>query len=287
MKKNLKKILSMALAMAVIAAATAFTAYAEPERPPETAAAYTGEAITPDIAAYSAGTQLTKGVDYDLTYENNIDVGTATAIITFKGNYTGTRTVNFNIVARPLTNDDISISEIGAQTYTGGEIRPEPAIAYGDVTLVKDKDYTLSYTGNVDVGAGNIAITFIGNYEGGASKSFEIVPDELSAEDVSFSNIDNLTYTGGELTPEPSITYHGVTLERDKDYTLAYENNVNAGTATIRVAFVGNYAGSAETTFEIVPKTADESSITISAIPDQTYTGAAITPEPMVTDISR
>lgn len=285
MKKNLKKVLSMALAMAVIAAATAFPAYAEPEQPPETAA-YTGEAIT-DIAAYSAGVRLVNGTDYDIAYENNINVGTAAAVITFKGNYTGTRTVNFQIIARELSGSDVAFGAIDNQVYTGGEIKPEPTIAYGDVTLVKDRDYTLSYTDNVNVGTAAINVTFVGNFEGTASSTFEIVPDELSTEDVSFSKIDNLTYTGGELTPETSITYHGVTLEKDKDYTLSYENNVNAGTATVNVTFTGNYAGSAGTTFEITAKTAGESTITISAIPDQTYTGAAITPEPTVTDISR
>ena len=286
MKKNFRRVVSMALAMAVIAAATAFPAYAESERPQDVAA-YTGEAITPDIAAYSAGTQLVNGTDYDLSYENNVNVGTATVAVTFKGNYTGTRTANFNIIARALSNDNISVSEVGAQEYTGEEIKPEPTIIYGDVTLVKDRDYTLSYTDNVNVGTAAINVEFIGNYEGSASSTFEIVPDELSTEDVMFSKIDNLTYTGGELTPETSITYHGVTLEKDKDYTLSYENNVNAGTATVNVTFTGNYAGSAGTTFEITAKTVDESTITISAIPDQTYTGAEITPEPTVTDISR
>lgn len=290
MKKNLKKVLSIVTTIAVIAAATVFPVTAEPTEPEQSETAtttYTGEAITPDVTAYSAGVALVNGTDYDLSYENNINVGVATVIIAFKGNYAGTRTANFNIVAQALSNDNISISEIGAQTYTGNEIKPEPTIAYGDVTLVKDKDYTLAYTGNVDVGPANMVITFIGNYEGSASKGFEIVPDELSAEDISFSEIDNLTYTGGELTPEPTITYHGVTLEQRKDYTLSYEDNVNAGTASVNVTFTGNYAGNASTTFEIAAKTADESNITISAIPDQTYTGAELTPEPTVTDMSR
>ena len=283
MKKNLKKVVSMVLAMAMIAAMTVFPAYAEPEQ----AAAYTGEEITPDIAAYSAGVQLVNGTDYDLTYENNINVGTATAIVTFKGNYTGTRTVNFEIVARELSNSDVVFGAIDKQVFTGSAITPEPTITYGDVTLEKDKDYTLSYADNVNVGTGKILVTFIGNFEGDAETTFEIVPDELSTENVSFSKIDNQTYTGSELTPEPEITYHGVTLEKDKDYTLSYENNVNAGTAIIHVTFIGNYAGSVDTTFEIIPRTADESTITISEIPDQTYTGAAITPEPIVMDISR
>lgn len=284
MKKNFKKVLSIVLTIASILSMTAV--FAESEQTYESAA-YTGEAIMPDITAYSAGVQLVNGTDYDLSYENNVNVGTATVIITFKGNYTGTRTANFNIVARTLSNDDIAFSAVDNQTYTGSEIKPEPVITYGDVTLVKDRDYTLTYTDNVNVGTATIHVTFIDNFEGDASATFEIVPDELTTEDASFSEIDNQTYTGSELTPEPTITYHGVTLEKNKDYTLSYEDNVNAGTATVNVEFVGNYTGKANTTFEIVAKVADENSITISAISDQIYTGAAITPEPTVTDMSR
>ena len=287
MKKNFKKIVSMALTMAVFAAAMMFQVTAEPGQPQDVATAYTGGEITPDIAAYSAGVHLVKGTDYDLSYENNINVGTATATITFKGNYTGTRTVNFKIVARELSNAEVAFGTIDRQIFTGSAITPEPTITYGDVTLVKNKDYTLSYADNVNVGTGKVWVSFIGNFEGSAETTFEIAPDELSSEDVAFAKIDTLTYTGSALTPEPEITYHDVTLEKDKDYTLSYENNVDAGTAAIHVTFIGNYAGQADTTFEIAPKTADESNITISDIADQIYTGAPITPEPTVTDMSR
>ena len=77
-----------------------------------------GNEIKPDVQVLSDnGTQLTKGVDYDLSYENNVNVGKATVNITFKGNYTGTRSVNFNIIAKALSNDLVDISETPAQTY--------------------------------------------------------------------------------------------------------------------------------------------------------------------------
>ena len=37
------------------------------------------------------GTPLTAGRDYDVTYENNVDAGTATVVITGKGNYEGSK----------------------------------------------------------------------------------------------------------------------------------------------------------------------------------------------------
>lgn len=58
---------------------------------------YTGQAIEPEVAVngYSAD-------DYDVTYENNIRVGTATATVHFKGNYSGTVSKTFQIASKAL-----------------------------------------------------------------------------------------------------------------------------------------------------------------------------------------
>ena len=49
--------------------------------------------------------ELTEGIDYDVSYENNVYVGTATVTITFKGNYTGTATATFEITGDPATEE--------------------------------------------------------------------------------------------------------------------------------------------------------------------------------------
>ena len=55
---------------------------------------YTGKAIEPAVAV----TNLTESADISVTYKNNKNVGTATAVITGKGDYTGTITTTFKIV---------------------------------------------------------------------------------------------------------------------------------------------------------------------------------------------
>ena len=146
---------------------TGFAANNDKEKNQENNSAITynaGNEIKPDVQVLSDnGTQLTKGVDYDLSYENNVNVGKANVNITYKGNYTGTRSVNFIIIAKALSNDLVDISETTAQTYTGSEITPTPTIKFGDVTLVKDKDYTLSYEDNVNAGKAKINVSFIGD----------------------------------------------------------------------------------------------------------------------------
>ena len=62
---------------------------------------YTGNAVTPSwTLQYNNGKKsvdLVNDTDYTVSYENNTDPGTATVTYTGKGNYTGTRTENFEI----------------------------------------------------------------------------------------------------------------------------------------------------------------------------------------------
>ena len=62
---------------------------------------YTGEEIEPKSLKIKDGDKtLKKGTDYTVTYENNKDIGKATAIIEGKGNYSGSKKVYFKIVPK-------------------------------------------------------------------------------------------------------------------------------------------------------------------------------------------
>lgn len=163
---------------------------------------YTGSAITPDVTVTCNGAELEKGTDYTLTYTNNTNIGTATVKITGKGSYTGTITKTFAITKKSVSG--LTISAIANQTYTGSAIAPSPSVKYGNVTLVKDKDYTLTYTNNTNVGTATIKITGKGNYTGTTSKTFNIT--QKSANSLSISAIANQTYTGSAITPTVVVT---------------------------------------------------------------------------------
>ena len=66
------------------------------------------------------------------------------------------------------------------------------------------------------------------------------------------------------ITPAPTddinITVDGKTLVKDVDYKLTYRDNINVGTATVVVTFIGNYSGQKEETFNIVRKKSSSSS---------------------------
>ena len=72
------------------------------------------------------------------------------------------------------------------------------------------------------------------------------------------------------------------------DYTIEYSNNNAIGKAKALVKGKGTYTGQKEVEFDIVAPPAEEgepidiANTTIDAIAQQTYTGSAITPEPVV-----
>ncbi|MBQ3426893.1 MAG: hypothetical protein IJH37_07090 [Clostridia bacterium] len=266
----------------------------------DTVTLFTGGAITPDVVLYSNGTRLVLGTDYTLDYADNVNVGTATITVTFIGNYTGTRTLHFNIVARELGQNDIVISDISSDpyTYTGSAVTPKPTVSTTEgTTLTENVDYTLTYTDNTDVGTATITVTFKGNYSGEAETTFTIGSQQLDMDGVNISAIADQIYTGSPITPEPSVRYGSLVLIKDRDYELGYANNVAVGVATITITLKNNYSGTKDTTFNIVAKAIDTGNIQIgdpqpgdtengvirvAAIEAQTYSGSAITPQPTV-----
>ena len=238
---------------------------------------YTGSLIAPNVTVTCNDVELVKDTDYTVSYSNNKNVGTATISITGIGDYTGTITKNFNIVARGIS--DTTIGSIPNQTYTGNSISALPVITYNGATLTKDVDYTLSYSNNINVGTATITITGKGNFKGTTSKTFSISARAMT--DTSVANVSSQTYTGNVISPLPTITYNNKTLKKDTDYTLSYSNNINAGTATITITGKGNFTGTTSKTFSISARAMSDTSV--ANISSQTYTGNVISPLPTIT----
>ena len=68
---------------------------------------------------------------------------------------------------------------------------------------------------------------------------------------IEVTNANSLVYTGQPLTPDVTVIYNGAELARDKDYTVSYADNTNAGTATVIVDGKGNYEGTKTVNFNI------------------------------------
>ena len=233
---------------------------------------YTGNAIKPQITVKKGSTSLVVGTDYTVEYTNNTAIGTATVVIKGMGNYTGTITKTFNIVKIPSSK--LSVGSISAQTYTGQALSPTVVVKYGNVTLVKGTDYDVTYTNNVKVGTATVTISLKGNYSGQLNATFAIVGKSIAGATVSA--VSNYTYTGVAITPSVTVKDGNTTLVLGTDYTVTYNNNVNAGTAKVNITGKGNYAGTLTKEFAITPMSCE--GFVVSGISSYTYTGGYITP---------
>ena len=137
--------------------------------------------------------------------------------------------------------------------YTGSQIKPSVTVEYNDLPLVENVDYTISYDENTNVGYGRIYIYPVdgSNYTfSETSYSFYISRKAIQDENVTISPT-SVIYDGNPKTVDITVIVDGRTLVKDTDYTVNYSSNTNVGTAYIYITGIGNYGGSAYTTFEI------------------------------------
>jgi len=81
-----------------------------------------------------------------------------------------------------------TVTGLGARTYTGSAITPEPVVTLGETVLVKDTDYTVAYANNVKVGTAKVTITGTGAYTGTLTQTFAI--KSRTAKSLRWSGVD-------------------------------------------------------------------------------------------------
>lgn len=229
---------------------------------------YTGNELTQTVTVTVGGKELTKDTDYTVTGLTGTEPGSYPVTVTGTGNYTGEVTKSFTISKAQISSAAITY-DAGPYGYTGKEWKPEVAVSFNDAALTADTDYTVSYENNINAGTAKIIITGIGDhFTGSTEKTFTINSAEISG--CTFAPIADVTYNTKAHTPEVTVAISGRTLEADKDYTVSYASNVNAGTATVTVTGKGNFTGSANTTFTIAKADLNLSVYTISSLCTET-----------------
>ena len=162
-------------------------------------------------------------------------------------------------IFKELTYDNVA--DIFSQTYTGSAIEPEVEVKDGETTLALGTDYTVAYSNNINAGTATAKITGKGKYTRTVTKTFAIIK-ELTASDIT--DISSQTYTGSAIEPEVEVKDGEITLVLGTDYTVAYSNNINAGTASVTITGKGYYSGTVEKTFKINPKVTTNGALTLS-----------------------
>ena len=139
------------------------------------------------------GKALVKDTDYTVTYRNNVNIGAAVVDITGIGNYKGLKSAAFTVGKANIARAQVTAINASYE-QTGAEISPVPVVTIDGVNLIKDADYTISYTSNVNIGTATYTITGIGNYTGSISGTFKITIAQPKVEVVyvSYNGTDRL-----------------------------------------------------------------------------------------------
>lgn len=133
------------------------------------------------IATYGqtlANVTLPAGFTWNAPSTGVGNVGTRTFTATFTpadtANYITVNNVNVSVEVKPK-NITFDIDAIAAVIYNGAAYTPAPVVKDGTTTLIKDTDYTVSYSDNINAGTATVTVTGKGNYDGSSgSVTFNI-----------------------------------------------------------------------------------------------------------------
>lgn len=136
--------------------------------------AYEGKAIKDNFYLTDGDDDLESKQDYKATYSKNKNLGKATVTIKGVGNYKGTKKVSYKIVKKSVTS--LTYRYQKTKVYNGKLKTAGVVIKNGSVKLKKNKDYTITYRNNIQIGKASVVICGKGNYKGKKTLHFQIVP---------------------------------------------------------------------------------------------------------------
>lgn len=169
--------------------------------------------------------------------------------------------------ASELTNiatAGVTIADIEDLTYNGKEQHPSPVVTLNSNALEAGSNYQVTYSeGCTNVGTYTIKVEGIGRYSGTLTKTFKIVPYDISGCDIK---VENKPYTGDVINVTPTVKYGSITLAQgaEKDYTFVTNPTTvkEGGDYTLTVTGKGNYTGTKEVSFNVYYSTPTELSCT-------------------------
>ena len=152
-----------------------------------------------------------------------------------------------------LADAEITVNDV---EYNGQAQTPDVKVVVNGNELINGTDYTLSFGNNTNAGTANVTVKGKKAYTGSVTKTFEIVPLDISQEKIHINDFSDACYSGSEIKPEPVLTMNDEKLVADSDYVTTYFDNTNAGVASVVIEGIGNYKGTVTKTFNIVDKDA-------------------------------
>lgn len=227
---------------------------------------------------------LVENVDYVIAYSSNV-TNKGTVKLTFKGigNYTGSFTKSFKVDAYKLStaiaNGDVEVVVEDAVVFDRSGSKAGVTVLYKGVELVKDKDYTLSYsntkkefdyeegmTSKKLKNAPKVVVKGKGNFSGSFTAYYDIVAKDFTDLTVIAPNVGYSTKKDNYKTTVTVLDEKGNKLTSGKDYKVTYvdengtpipaKSKLNVGDKVIaRITAVAGkgYVGTQEVEVKIVP----------------------------------
>lgn len=220
---------------------------------------WTGRSVKPsigDIVSEDDGSVLKQGTDYELEYENNVDPGTATVTVKGIGKYKGyEQSFTYTIGHKTFTVENHKNGDsLGKVKWTGKELKCDigTVVDASGKRLEENKDYTVAYSNNVEPGTATVKVTGLGEYKDNSYKfSFEIEEDcgyggfyDEKLDEEAF--LGTFKWTGEEIRKHPEnlkCKHCNRALVEGTDYMIRYSDNVDPGTATVKVIGMGQFEG--------------------------------------------
>jgi len=208
------------------------------------------------------GNLLVKDRDYTLAFDGdakNVTEAGVSVTVSGIGNYKGDFSRSYKILPREVTVKSASASK----AYDGTPLFSHDVVVTSAAGFVEDDVASVTAPNSItEVGSltNEIAIEWsndvaAGNYvvlkEEGV---LEVTPKSVTAEGFSVEGLNDVTYNGLAQQQEPTVKDGDKTLTKDKDYTLSFTEDVtNVGTVRVAVTGKGNYTGSADVAYQILP----------------------------------
>ena len=146
-----------------------------------------------------------------------------------------------------------TIADVEDLPYNGKEQHPAPVVTLNSDVLEAGANYQVTYSeGCANVGTYTITVEGVGRYTGTLTKTFNIVPYDISGCNIT---VNNQPYTSNVINVIPTVKYGAITLAQgeDKDYTFVTNPATvqEVGDYTLTITGKGNYTGTKEATFNV------------------------------------
>ena len=231
------------------------------------------------------GSDLLDGDSYDVSYLNpdgeprsQIDcAGEWTAIITGKGDWTGTHREKIDVAEDP---SGVNLADCSLSFGDWNSGKPAVSVSFNSQELVEGKDYVVQYGYKTNGGGyavvkpaegsrfyGRLSKTFGGTrfLSNNGSMTCQVLVGDQFSTGTYFNNTSSVSYAcryeGRPAEPKVTIQYWGDGTNNAEEvldpscYDVEYGNNDAPGTAWVKVTGKNGYSGTVYQKFLILPST--------------------------------